>query len=342
MTDLDRRVAELLREAVPQPPNELDPELVRSRARRRTGRSYRYAPALAAAVVVAVGLGTYFVVQQHPATDGRIGRPPTQHAPRPPDGSAQTRTDRAVARLFDAAPILPAATPVDVAPTAILGHPPSEPSSVNLVSRHGWWTTAAPQHEVLQYFIAHLPPGLSRSGSFSTHHNNAETSRGLLVEGEGAAWLRPAVYSQLELTIEVAPLGSGAGTGIRVDAHAIWLPQRNARQRIPLSVTSVDVVIDRREYAPTVRRTLPESDARILARIINGLHAETPGILSCPMDRGFVDTLTFHVPGRVINVRAEVGGCPTVRIAGNAGPVLGGEFDPTLLRLLDLPRNYGW
>ena len=56
MTELDERLAEALREAVPEPPHQLNPETIRARSgeRRRTVR--RYAPALAAAAVVAIAV----------------------------------------------------------------------------------------------------------------------------------------------------------------------------------------------------------------------------------------------------------------------------------------------
>jgi hypothetical protein len=132
---------------------------------------------------------------------------------------------------------------------------------------------------------------------------------------------------------------------VRIDTDAIWLPQRTAGQRVPLTVTSVDVVVDRNGYAQTVRRTLPAGDARALASLVNGLHVETPGIFSCPMMRGFVDTLTFHTAQGSVTVRADADGCTPVTIEGSArrGPTLSGGalVDRAVLHLLDLPRNYG-
>lgn len=57
MTDLDERLAEALRAAVPEPPHQLDPQAIRDRSVRRRRPLRRYAPALAAAVVVAVAVG---------------------------------------------------------------------------------------------------------------------------------------------------------------------------------------------------------------------------------------------------------------------------------------------
>jgi hypothetical protein len=57
MTDVDERLAEALRNAVPDPPREIDPAAVRSRPQRRDRRLRRFAPALAAAAVVAIAVG---------------------------------------------------------------------------------------------------------------------------------------------------------------------------------------------------------------------------------------------------------------------------------------------
>ena len=61
MTDLGERFAAALRDAVPQPPHQLDPQEIRDRSGRRRGTLRRYAPALAAAVVVAVAIGLALV-----------------------------------------------------------------------------------------------------------------------------------------------------------------------------------------------------------------------------------------------------------------------------------------
>lgn len=62
MTDLDERLAEVLRDAVPQPPHTLDGSALRAAASTRTPRWRLFAPALAAAAVAAVVVGVLLAV----------------------------------------------------------------------------------------------------------------------------------------------------------------------------------------------------------------------------------------------------------------------------------------
>ena len=343
MTELDEQVVELLRAAVPQPPNELDPAGIRASANGPARRVRRYAPALAAAVVVAVALGVFFALRQ-PATHEHTALPPNPTHPAT-GASPRAATERVVARLFAAAPIPPGAAAVDQSPLHSLNRAPSIPSSSNLVTKHGWWTTSASMADVLGYFAAHLPAGIEQNGSFNSGGRSGETNRGLMFDSSGPPWARPAVYTQLDMLITVAPLTSGPGTGVRVDVQAIWLPQRTAAQRIPLDVTSVDVVVDRNGSAPTVRRTLPAADARSLARIVNDLPVSAPGIFHCPMSRGFVDTVTFHSAQGSLTVHVGADGCGPVTVdgAGKNAPTLSGgrTVDLAILKFLGLPRGYG-
>jgi hypothetical protein len=290
--------------------------------------------------VIAVAIGLFFAVRPSTTHTQPSGTPPPAVVADP-----RAATVRVVNRLFDAAPTPPDATPVSRSPLPILNHPPSIPGSSNLITRTTWWTTQAAMSDVLSYFSAHLPTGIEQGGSSSSGDRNGETSRGLTFDGSGPRWARPRVYTQLELLVTVAPLTSGSGTGVRMDVHAIWIPQRTTGQRIPLDVTSVDVVVGRTDRAPTVRRTLSAADARSLARVVNELPVFPPGTYNCPIDRGFVDTLTFHAAQRLIIVRATVEGCGgvTVKGSGTRGPGLsgGGGVDLAVLRLLDLPRTYG-
>lgn len=57
MTELDERLAEALREAVPEPPRQLDPEAIRHRSAHSSRPTRWLAPALAAATVIAIAVG---------------------------------------------------------------------------------------------------------------------------------------------------------------------------------------------------------------------------------------------------------------------------------------------
>jgi hypothetical protein len=343
MTDLDKRVVEMLREAVPQPPREFDPKGIRTGGERHQRRLYRYAPALAAAAVAATALSLYLVVRQSPEPKPAARLPTPTPPPKTTTFDPRAATERAVHRLFDATPIPRGATRAGHSPVRGLEHPASMPTTSHLIAAHGWWTTTASEDEVFHAFRIGLPAGIESSGSSNSGDYSGETVRGLYFDAKGEQWLRPTVYTQLQLQVTVAPLPSGGGTGIRVDAQAIWLPQRTASQRVPLGASSVDVVVYRTGYAPTVRRTLPAAGARELARAVNDLPVATPGIFFCPDSRGFTDTLRFHTARGVLTVRSRVDGCTGTTVSGPAvhGPALGGDVDGVLLRLLDVPRNYG-
>jgi hypothetical protein len=94
-----------------------------------------------------------------------------------------------------------------------------------------------------------------------------------------------------------------------------------------------------------VRRSLGGTDARRLAAVVDGLGVSTPGEFSCPIDFGWIDTLTFHSASGDVAVRAAPGGCEpvTVGLRSEHNPVLsgGGTVDRAVLRALGLPDNYG-
>jgi hypothetical protein len=337
MTDLDERLAQVLRDAVPPPPRVLDATAIRSHASAGAHRRRMLAPLLAATAVVAIVAGVALAVHQTRTS----GRPSADGDRRTGPVSPRAATERIVERLLAAAPTLPDATAVEHSPVAALDQPASTPASTNLIRRTRWWTASGNIAAALQFFQDNAPAGLAVGGSSSS---NAPVVQALTFDAIGRQWRRPAVYTELELEVTVTRLDGGVA--IRVDAMAIWLPRRVSNQRIPLSVRSVDVVVDRHGSAATVRRTLGRRDARSLATLINRLAVLTPGPRYCPMNRGFTDTLTFHAQRGDIVVRADVDGCATLTVQVNGvrrGPVLQGGrvVDRAVTRFLDLPANYG-
>jgi hypothetical protein len=343
MTPIDERIAEALHAAVPHPPRELDPPLIRARTARRTPPLRRFAPALAAAAVIAVAVGVFLAVRSPGPTshDHRVSPPPPAA---PNRASPLAITERTVERLLAAAPIVPGATRVDRAPVPILRDPAEALGSDHLVARHAWWTTSRSEQDVLDYAASHVAIGLKQNGSFSGEGVGDARDQGLRFEATGREWGKPAVFTELELLINAVPYRDG--TAIRVDAEAIWLPPRASAGYVPLAVKSVDIVVDRNGSAPTVRRTLDMADARSLARLVNGLPVATPGTFHCPMMRGFSDTLTFHSVREVVTVHAEADGCGFVHLVPapeNAPDLSGGvTLNRAVLRLLGLPPDYGW
>lgn len=336
MTGLDERLARALREAVPEPERTLDGGLIRANAAARARRRHRLAPALAAAAVIAVAAGVLLTLHR-PAPKAHPDQPAAADSP-------QLITLRAVERLLAAAPDVPGATPLDSSPTAALDQPGSSPASPNVIRRTRWWTAPGSPAAALQFFRTHQPAGVTASGTSSATGGGGPTVQGLSFSASGTQWRRPAAYTELELLVSVTPLGSGVA--IRVDADAIWLPQRTADQNIPLSVSAVDIVVARSGSAPTVRRTLGAATARSLATVVNHLPPATPGGISCPMDRGFTDTLVFHDRRNLVTVRAEVGGCGPVivLVSGRTdGPILqqANVLDHAVTNALGLPPNYG-
>ena len=258
--------------------------------------------------------------------------------------SPRTITERAVADLLAAAPVPPGAHPMTKSPIAALDQPPTSPASDNLVSRTKWWTVGGTPDSALRYVNGHLPAGLQRTEGFGEMRGPGLLLDYLSSAADGSRWTRPTIYTELQLLVSVTPLGSGVA--VRVDAQAIWQPQRTAAEHVPSDVTSVEIVSDRNGTAPTVRRTLGSRAAEALAHIVNSLPTLAPSSLpsSCPQAM-YTDTLTFRGPGGAVVVRA-VGHCRPVTFvsAGRAAPQLddgGRTLDQAVLRALGLPTNYG-
>lgn len=348
MSDVDERLAQALDEAVPQPPRELDPEALRN-VNTPARRSGLLAPALTAAAMVAIAVTIAALVgtgrSTHPSAThrGPLVRSGSTSAIPPPSGpvaNPQRITARAVERLLARAPSLPGSTPIDHPPVKAVAKPMESPSSANLIRHTRWWTAPGTMTETLAFFTAHPVRGTKPNGSSSAGGPSGITAQEVSFGPKGTAWSNPTVYTELELLVEVAPAGDGVA--IRVDAEAVWLPQRTRAEHIPANVRSVDVVVNRNGRADMVRRTLGAARARELAAVVNGLPVSVPGVFNCPNDQGWIDTLVFHSANGDIRVVAHAGGCAPVEVAGQE-PVLSGAWgvDAALLKLLGLPRGYG-
>jgi hypothetical protein len=357
---MDERLAQLLDDAVPQPPREIDPKSLRTEAVRGPRRGL-LAPVLAAAAIVAVAVTIAALVgrdapahtpsgRSAPARPaGRTSQPPSsidagenerQHAA---DLVARDVTAEVVPRLLAAAPVVPGATRVAHAPVKALRQPMETPASPNLVRRTRWWTAPGTMADAIAYYGAHPPGGTKKDGSSTAAGPGGTTAEGVSFGPSGGRWLRPTVYTELELLVSVAP--TAHGVAIRVDADAIWLPQRTPAEHIPGDVTSVHVVVDRNGHPVTVRRTLRAAEARSLATVVNGLPVSTPGEFSCPADFGGQDRLTFHGARGDVQVDADTSGCAGVTVGRQSEhnpPLSGGRtLDHAVLRALGLPANYG-
>jgi hypothetical protein len=114
----------------------------------------------------------------------------------------------------------------------------------------------------------------------------------------------PDVLTERVLLVEVVRDGSHR-TAIRVDAQVVWLPAKQAAERITPDATVVTVapqvgvgplpVSARKRLADwPVTVTDPATVARIAA-VVDGQPVFPPGIYSCPADYGWGIRLTFRV-----------------------------------------------
>ena len=141
------------------------------------------------------------------------------------------------------------------------------------------------------------------------------------------------VLTQRWLLVTVAARDHGQAA-IRVDAQVVWLPVRQAGERIPPDATVVtvtpvfgyqpDKALEPLDPAFTI--TNPAKVARIEA-VINGLTLFPPGTFSCPADFGGQMRLTFRTSpdGPVVaQLAGEYDGCGivSVNIDGTSMPAL--------------------
>ena len=265
----------------------------------------------AAAAFVALTLLPGCAAAGSPVTPGLPGDAasradqPTQGIPSA-RGSNKSIAWRELRRVLAQEPVLPGGRAVRHSPVAALGKPPQTIGSPNFLEATGWWTAPGTVSEALDYLRGHPPTRLRASG------HGTLTAPGVVVASLMFDGQPTDAYNQLTLVMAVTRMG--AGVAVRVDAQAVWLPRRTAAERIDATLTYVDVSITRPGVAPTVHRTVRGRHAQMLATVVNRLPVQPPGAFSCPIDRGYTDSLLFHVDGPDVLVRAEVEGCGTVQV----------------------------
>ena len=185
------------------------------------------------------------------------------------------------------------------------------------VDRFRWWTSSLSPAQVLAFVTRHPPAGTTSSGSGVVGDIRSVTFL-------GSAW--PPSSGWPEDVVSVTAVGTG--TGIRVDADAIWIPSRTAAETVPEDVDSVDVTL---LYRPTdVHRTLGRADARRIGAALNKLAPSPPVYVSGGLagDTGHVDYLVFHTDRQPdIEVNLVVDGPwlgADVTVHGRQQPLLGG------------------
>lgn len=347
MSDFDSRMGQLLDDAVPQPPRTLNPESIR--AGRSTDRRspLRTVLAVAAAVLVVAGVVAVVIATRGPDRKPAAAAPQTSTAPEPRGNSPRAVTVRAVDRLLRAAPALPGSVSSAGPPSAVLRNGMSTPASPNLIRRIEWSTVPGSVHDALAYFAAHVPSGIRPAGSgrYTDHGVTKVYSRSYHAVGSG--WRHAGTYTGLELSIVAGQLGDHVGVGIYADA--IWLPPRPSNSYVPPDVTGATVVIVREGVARTVHRHLDKSDARRLARIVNGLSVPAPGVRSCPMALvGRQEDIVRFAHSTHTTVTVTATGCREVdvTVGGKQKARLNDYLKRTdvnaiVLKMIGLPPGYG-
>lgn len=358
MSDFDRRMAQLLDDAVPEPPRTLNPAAIRAAQLTDEGRSRRVRAVLAGAAVVLVVAGIVAVV----AVIGGPSRAPLAGGPNNPSGpqasadatmagpgfvrdSPRESTIHAVDRLLAQAPALPDAIPSADAPVAALRQPPFTPGETNLVRRTKWATASGTVRHALDYFATHLPAGFTQGRSSHSGGGGAQVYSRSFDAGPG--WQRPDLYTGLEITISA--VRTATAVAIRIDADAAWLTPQLQGSYIPGYLIGARVVIRREGFAPTVRRTLTVPDAAALAHVINDLHVPTSAQFSCPatFPGHQDDLLVFETRHGAVRVDIDADGCRSVAVHNGRvnqqlfGYLHGTTVDRRVLQLIGLPPDYG-
>lgn len=310
--------------------------------RRRPARM-QMAAAAAAVVVVAGAVGGVVGLNRHGGLTGdgcaRVGAPAPAEPEFGPNGTLYCSEDphyaaalAAVEQALASLPQLPGSVRVASAPTKSLQQPPMYPSSGNLVDRVAFWTAPGTVPQAFEYFKAHPPAAMGNIYATTTSDDpegREDISFGLFEVGS------PPM-------VDFAIVAHGAGVAVRVDVATMWVPTKPTGAYLG-QVDSVDITVQRPgSTVDTVQRTLTGAPAQRLADAIDMLQPSTSGIRHCPMMRGFVDDLVFHVGTRSIHVVNIVDGCQGVTIDFSPQVNLDGSIDEQVTTSLGLPTNYGF
>jgi hypothetical protein len=221
-------------------------------------------------------------------------------------------------------------------------------ASPDLVEVTRFYWVPLPEHAADEFFGSHLPAGMAPAGS-----------------GSGAAPGSASYFQSVTYTLRNAPAGIDGqsellvtlragprgGTVVRADAEVVWYPWRTAAEYLrPADYRSVTVSGSFGSLTGpgmTVRRSRTFTSRAVVARlaaVLDGLRADNPGTVNCPMLLASY-RLSFAPAG---------GGGPTVvtpssclgdevTVAGRPQPML---FDPNsqkvlavVGRLLGVPRS---
>lgn len=223
---------------------------------------------------------------------------------------------------------LPHSTPVADPPTAHLSGPSMVPMDGGLIDRAAFWTAPGTATDALAYLKAHPPTGMS-SGGTGTDTGPTYSLETLMFSSGGRD------EPSLNITVEAY----AGGVAVRADAMGFWTPTKQPSDLIG-QVYSVDITLGTLSGAdvPMVQRTVTGEAAQRLADAIDALPLATPIIQSCP-GRSYLDRLTFHTSGRVIQVDNR--DCGGVTIYASHPVALAGNVHAEIAAALGLPLGYG-
>ncbi|HUA96159.1 MAG TPA: hypothetical protein VMB82_11615 [Acidimicrobiales bacterium] len=289
-------------------------------------RRFRAAPVLAG---VALTLAT--AAAAVPLAGGSAPSPPAVGSWSPVGGRpgadehlAEAEAARALALVEPAPGWAPAP------PSPLLSGPTAAPATPNLVDAVRFWTAGATWASVLAWVQGHQPTGSTGASGAGT-----TVDHGVVEESDvefGLPVASAAIQSE-QVSVAVAPIAGGK-VGIRADAEVIWYPDRPPAETVPAGEDVVTAAVTAGISAgstPTLVAlqtfTAPDVLTR-LAREIDGLPLQIPGVRSCPAGLAGSPRLTLvfrgagGVPG--VTVVDDTSGCGDVTFDR------GGEAEPPM------------
>ena len=138
------------------------------------------------------------------------------------------------------------------------------------------WSVPGEPDVVLSYVESHLPPG---SNVVSTGSGGPHPSFQFVIRSWSPV---SGILDVRWLEIEVAGQSSG-GTVLSAESQSQWIVARPARERVPTSVTEVDVTKGLPGQPPQLsRRVTALRTVRRLVALFDALGIVQPGEISCP------------------------------------------------------------
>lgn len=198
----------------------------------------------------------------------------------------------------------------------------SMPSTPDLVTRTGWWSSTLTPTAVTSWLAANPVKGLSTAQSMTQHGPGAGATVQLIYTGLGTGSV-----NEIDLFTNVFTLPDGR-TGLQLTALVTYRPDRPAGETLPAAARLVVAATDGFGPSHKTGGTAVTNAAQIdrIENLINGLQTAPRGAYSCPIDFGGELALDFEsASGSVLaQVQIHVSGC------GGASVTVGGKQEPDL------------